>query len=204
MNRLGIYIDAWDKDTHTIDVYGNSVSNCTSDGFVVVSEAGGLLHDIRIFNNIAYSNDGSGIVVAAWGEPGYAHPVQDVLIVNNTFYGNGSAGWGCGISVENPEADNIELINNICSGNISQISTEAYGSGLVVEYNLINGYTDEYGTNYVEGDPDFVSASAGNFHLTSDSPAIDAGTSTNAPAVDFDGTSRPQGSGYDIGAFEYH
>ena len=35
------------------------------------------------------------------------------------------------------------------------------------------------------------------------SPAIDNGSSIGAPTVDFDGHSRPQGAGYDIGAFVY-
>ena len=42
-----------------------------------------------------------------------------------------------------------------------------------------------------------------NFNYTSSSPAIDFGTSTDAPAYDLRGVSRPQGSGYDAGAYEY-
>jgi len=35
------------------------------------------------------------------------------------------------------------------------------------------------------------------------SPAIDAGTSQNAPSVDNECMVRPAGNGYDIGAYEY-
>jgi len=42
-----------------------------------------------------------------------------------------------------------------------------------------------------------------DFHLKRGSVAVDAGTPSNAPQVDYDGSSRPQGNGYDIGAFEY-
>lgn len=42
-----------------------------------------------------------------------------------------------------------------------------------------------------------------DLHLKLGSIAIDAGTSTNAPSVDYDGLSRPQGKGYDIGAYEF-
>ena len=45
-----------------------------------------------------------------------------------------------------------------------------------------------------------------NFHLTSVSPAIDNGANTLSPQsqlTDFDGVVRPQGAGYDIGAYEY-
>jgi hypothetical protein len=44
----------------------------------------------------------------------------------------------------------------------------------------------------------------GNFHLGSTSPAIDAAKSiVDAPSADYDGTTRPQGTNRDIGAFEY-
>jgi hypothetical protein len=42
-----------------------------------------------------------------------------------------------------------------------------------------------------------------DFHLKQGSIAVDAGTQNNAPNVDYDGVSRPQGTGYDIGAYEY-
>ena len=42
-----------------------------------------------------------------------------------------------------------------------------------------------------------------DFHLKQGSIAIDAGTSNNAPKVDYAGFGRPQGTGYDIGAYEY-
>ncbi|MFQ5800006.1 MAG: choice-of-anchor Q domain-containing protein [Bacteroidota bacterium] len=41
-----------------------------------------------------------------------------------------------------------------------------------------------------------------DLHLKAGSMAIDAGTSENAPSVDRDGVSRPQGAGFDIGAYE--
>ncbi|MEM1513481.1 MAG: right-handed parallel beta-helix repeat-containing protein [Candidatus Thermoplasmatota archaeon] len=49
----------------------------------------------------------------------------------------------------------------------------------------------------------FVSLNRWDFHLKEGSIAIDAGTPHNAPPIDYDGTPRPQGSGYDIGAYEY-
>ncbi|UCD52698.1 MAG: hypothetical protein JSW27_08680 [Phycisphaerales bacterium] len=37
-----------------------------------------------------------------------------------------------------------------------------------------------------------------------DAPAIDAGSSIGAPAIDRDRIPRPQGDGIDIGAYEWH
>jgi len=56
--------------------------------------------------------------------------------------------------------------------------------------------------------PAFVNAGATmpdspNFALTARSPAIDAGLPLTATRTAFDGTPRPQGRAYDIGAYEY-
>ena len=42
-----------------------------------------------------------------------------------------------------------------------------------------------------------------DYHLQTNSPCIDAGTSNGAPATDIAGTARPCGTGIDIGAYEY-
>jgi hypothetical protein len=53
----------------------------------------------------------------------------------------------------------------------------------------------------ISADPKFVSY-PDDLHLTVDSPCIDHGTSEGAPVNDADGTPRPQGTGFDIGAYE--
>ncbi len=76
-----------------------------------------------------------------------------------------------------------------------------------MDHNLIDGcrgYGGEtYGSDYVQGNPAFVDAGNGNLHLRQTSPAIDGGSADKAPDIDFDGNPRPQGAGYDIGAFEF-
>ena len=60
-------------------------------------------------------------------------------------------------------------------------------------------------TNEVAGDPLFVTdstgAGTGDFHLQTDSPAIDVGVDAGV-TVDFNGQARPSGTGFDLGAFE--
>jgi hypothetical protein len=53
-------------------------------------------------------------------------------------------------------------------------------------------------------DPKAVNCAGGDFHLTAGSPAIDTAVTSTPDPVDYDGVTRPQGSGYDIGAFEFH
>jgi hypothetical protein len=51
-------------------------------------------------------------------------------------------------------------------------------------------------------DPQFISAASADYRLAPDSPCIDAGAALPDVTTDFDGTSRPQGAGYDMGAYE--
>ncbi len=203
INRLGIYVDSWDKPTHDINVYGNLVYNTEDDGFAIAAEAGGLLSNISIYNNIAYGNTNSGLTVASWGEPVSSHPMNNISIINNTFYGNGNSTWGVGICLDNSDADNIVVRNNIMSENgVGQLLIEHVGSSVETDFNLYFGPGETYGTDNVEADPDFLDASSGNFHLKISSPAIDAGSADGAPSTDYEGTSRPHGGGFDVGAYE--
>lgn len=51
-------------------------------------------------------------------------------------------------------------------------------------------------------DPLFTDAAGADFHLLPQSPGLNAGSSTGAPAVDIAGRQRPRGGAYDIGAYE--
>jgi serine protease len=77
--------------------------------------------------------------------------------------------------------------------------------GNVVDYDGIASQTGLSGN--ISQDPLFVDEMS-DYHLRPESPAIDAGSASGAPAEDFDGTPRPlDGNGdsvaaFDIGAFE--
>jgi uncharacterized repeat protein (TIGR01451 family) len=211
--RTCLYVDGWGGATATanIEVYQNILHNCAA-GISLSSEDGSLVRDVNIYNNIVYNNQSNGLEIGNWGEPGISvRPIQNVKFINNTVYNNGTAGWGGGFFNENPNVTNIVVRNNIFSQNLtSQIVNESTAT-LTVDYNLIDG-TQGYayainGANYVTGNPGFVNPGA-DFHLQSNSPAIDAGSATDAPGSDYEDNTRPQdgdGNGsslYDIGAYE--
>jgi len=141
------------------------------------------------------------------GSPSGLHPMNNLYIVNNTFYDNGRDAWGGGILVDNPDAQNVVVRNNIVSQNDYfqiLVNPAVPTQTLSVDHNLIDGFRgtegEIYGDSYVEGDPLFVNAAGADFHLQNNSPAIDAGVAASAPATDFDG--RPRDAQPDIGAYE--
>jgi parallel beta-helix repeat protein len=211
---VGIYVDAWDKSTHDIEIFQNIVHDSESAGFTIASEMGGQLTNIRLYNNIAYRNYTYGIEISRCCSS--SHPMEGITIINNTVYENG-IGWGGGIIDDNAQAQNVVIRNNLASQNLTfqiAVAVDVPPGSVTVDHNLVDGfrgYEDEvYGEDYVEGEASFVDSAAGDFHLQPDSPAIDAGSTADVPADDFDGEIRPQdgdGDGAalpDIGADEVH
>ena len=210
LNRLGIYVDSWDKQTSNIEVFNNTVHDIkNNDGFALASESGGLLKQIRLYNNIAYNNGACGLTISRNGDSA-RHPMFGIQILHNTFYNNGRGSWGGGIAVDNPHAQNVVIRNNILSQNLLfqiEIEPDVSIQSLVVDHNLIHGfrgYGDEIkGDQVIEGDPLFLNPTTVDFHLQQNSIAIDAASHLLAPTYDKDGRARPQGNGFDVGAYEY-
>ena len=56
----------------------------------------------------------------------------------------------------------------------------------------------------INANPLFVNQGTSDFYLQPTSPVINIGATLTAVSLDTDGVSRPQGSAYDIGAYEWH
>ena len=105
-------------------------------------------------------------------------------IENNTVYKNNGYGLFAGDDAKNTKVtNNIVYLNQ--GGNIGVQNP----SETVISHNLTS-------------DPLFVNAATNDFHLRPESSAIDKGELLNSISKDFTDTPRPQGSGYDIGAYE--
>ncbi len=188
----GIYVDAWDKASHGIEIFDNIIHDGSlsgARGIALAAETGGSLKNVKVYNNIVYNNAAIGIAIASYS----TGPIDNATLSSNTVYNNGLVdAWGGGIVIEDKSATNVIIVNNIAYQNHAR-------GNLITD----NGGNSALFNNLVGINPIFVNAINHDFHLQSSSPAIDNGSSFNAPNVDFDGNSRPQGAGYDIGAYEF-
>jgi hypothetical protein len=122
-------------------------------------------------------------------------------ISNNTIIATNT---GISIAPQNNAAIVAHITNNYVAGSLGISATTAPGMNIQLRHNnVIGGYFGGLvpGPGSLSAVPHFVSST--DFHLTSTSPMIDAGTDENAPLVDIDGVVRPTGGGFDIGAYEF-
>lgn len=203
--RLGIYVDAWDKELSYVSLYNNRVYNCAS-GIAISSENAGTARDIMIFNNLVYHTTSYGIAVTGWEKNGKR---RNIKIVNNTCFRNGKGKWGGGIIVEQKaNADSIFIHNNLCFDNLLWGIAVPNLSQNKVSHNLIYPYLHHFWTNEVKGkdavlaDPLLADTATGNLMLKANSPAIHNGNPRYAAGFDFTGKERNTCC-VDIGAYQH-
>jgi hypothetical protein len=125
-------------------------------------------------------------------------------LYNNTLYNCGYSGGG-GPTSGCFTNGNVNLVNNICV----QPANFNYFDGVsqfACSDNLFSGAgvpPSGCTTGAINVSPVFNNLSLFDFHLTALSPAKDAGVTMSSLKMDRDGVSRPQGSAYDIGAYEF-
>lgn len=137
-------------------------------------------------NNVIYNNYW-GLSTVAGGDRKVIAP----LFYNNTLYAN-----LYGLHV-NPDAINAQVINNIFYQTSYNVNA---GTDTVFSNNLCSAATAFCS---IVADPQFINAVNLDFRLLLGSAAIDKGVSLQKVPKDAAGISRPQGTGYDIGAYEY-
>jgi len=112
-------------------------------------------------------------------------------IINCTVVNNKSGNPGGGIKFNG--SDTSTVVNSILWGN----TPDQTSGNLEIYYSDVQGGFSGMGN--IDADP----LLGNDNHLKAGSPCIDTGTvEMGAPNTDIDGASRPQGSGYDMGADE--
>jgi hypothetical protein len=206
---------------YDIHFHDNIIRNSICDGLNLATVNPGL-GTVEVFNNVFYHN-GTGPDPSGQ-ESGYSclytnsqiTPTVPVLVYNNSFYDCGSRGN----SDESNGAFSITIPTKLTNNAVysTSSSTEPYFSLISGACSLTSGSNNDwYGagappcganiTGSLNVDPQFTSATSGatlnDLHPLSGSPLIDAGLTMPTLTYDHDGVGRPQGSAYDIGAYEY-
>jgi len=200
--------DSVNNGNHDNQVIGNVVDHigpplttyCNVDQGIYHSTPGGY-----IANNIVYNVSAYGI--QTW------HSASSDTIANNLVFNCGQG--GILIAANQVIADNFLVVNNIAIHNL-HLGIYEYGqTGLHNRFlnNLVYGNPinlllqhGNKGQGTLMVDPRLVNYRAdgsGDYHLSAGSPAIGAGTSIGAPAIDMNGLSRTIGRAVDIGPYAY-
>jgi len=155
--------------------------------------------DVTVTNNIIWN------VLRGWPIQVYPGSVVNVSILNNTFAGANP--FSNGQIIVAASTTNARIVNNVFSGPLVAAINFYSGthSGLTVANNLsslalaTSAPPNVAFSNNIENVDPLLKPS---FQPVPPSPAIDQGMSLPEVAIDIDGTTRPQGAGWDIGAYE--
>ena len=179
----------------------------------------GVQHS-RVENNLLYNNHATGIALFRQNGAESSHHNE---VLNNTVINSTAGRWA--LTIGNGSTDNTVMNNVFYSSHSFRGAMDIHSnsmSGLQSDYNAVeNRFTTDGGNtimNFANWQSStgqdahsftatpfelFEDLGADDYHLKTGSPAIDTGTSTNAPLVDLEGAARPAGLGFDIGAYEF-
>ena len=191
----------WQGATNVI-IEGNFCFNIGTQ-FIFISDINNKSDHITIVNNIFKKNGAHGIAVSG---------IEYLTLANNIIANVSYAAISVGNSPNSKIINNIIYYDYSSDGvfRIDPVIDEVSKVGLTLDYNLHFPNTrvtfpGVYDTNGIFGkDPKFIDPNGNNFHIQNSSVAIDSGSDMSSYlSNDKDGISRPQGSAWDIGAYEY-
>lgn len=221
-DALGLHLDFFQnwasEDNHDIMIENNIVigDDRTIQPCVIATLDPYVQHPERTYNytfrNNIFVNCANAFTAA-----------QGTVWYNNTFYNCGGF-TNYVIHVGGEYATNCIIKNNLfikCGSTEGGDDTDNVGwytfyivKDYIADYNYVakgpasnwgakSGFAGKEVHGINGGNPRFVNYATNDFHLQSGSPAIDKGATITGFNVDRDGVRRSQGSGWDIGAYEY-
>jgi hypothetical protein len=152
---------------------------------------------VRIENNVVVDNEHGGIEISQYlyspSQPESPELDIEIDIVNNTVSNNA---YGMVVPVER-----LRFHNNLVYGNQTDVYRLEEPTDRSVLNNLMVSVVGFVGSDgNISEDPQFVDATAGDYHVSATSPARDAGTSDLATSFDLE--SRARDALPDIGGYE--
>ena len=192
-----------DRATSYVTARNNLIYHCHTAGVSIggyAPERGHTVHS-TVVNNTLFENDtsatGSGEFQMQWN-------MSDNVFVNNIVY----AGPRCLMTLIKSQVDKkmppavIDYNVYYCASG-AKASIWVGGSAAVTGFDkYVDATEDDRHSNFV--DPRFVDPGKKDFHLQSDSPAIEAGTTDNVPTgeLDLEGFPRVKSGKIDIGCYQ--
>ncbi len=143
----------------------------------------GMFEDWIVENNVIITDHWHGITLLG---------AINCKVINNTVVDRNNTTPGPPWISIAKHKDGTLGTGNVVRNNLTTSMSNDAGIG-TVEFNIIVSNYDDFFVDYDNFD----------LRLKEGCPAIDAGTDTDAPFIDMDGNVRPQGAGFDVGAYEY-
>lgn len=184
---------SWDNNgeyAQHIRVEGNRVTGFYHQGLLIAATYYTNSFDLTICNNIFEG-------AQAWGVDVF-NGVKDAKIFNNLFKDINSFAVGVNQGATGEVRNNI--FYNVCC---FDTATPASIGSKNIWYRP--GYTlgSRFNGDLVNVNPQFVDVTKGDYRLRWNSPAINAGVPLAEVPYDLAGVARSQGSGWDIGLYEF-
>ena len=189
--------------TFTRCIFANNNPVIAAPRYGTIGSRGDL--PVTVTNCLFYGNRvqyGGGIAINGSGTNENLN-VMNCTFANNILVGTGATGGAIYSLKTGGTAFNVT--NCILWGNTN--TNEIAGATGFLAPTV--SYTDTDQTGYagsngnINQDPLFVDPITSDFHIQGISPCISSATATGAPNNDLEGTPRPQGVAFDMGAFEY-
>lgn len=219
----GIYPSGWTTGPTDIWIHENIVYDCEDYGIPIVSEQGGALTRIYVYNNLIYRIGKIGITIQS-----SAATLTDLYVYNNTIVKSLLTFYSAIDVMTSALAGTILIRNNCCFWHDPNLAADTYlgqirvlNSALAkctIDHNIVYGEND-YQSDPGEGrpeadnngeetwaDPLFTDWANDVYTLQAGSPCRNAGTTNGLPYIptlDVGDDTRICGSAIDVGCYEY-